>query len=161
MKRSHNFVNNYNIWINLALKCNMDIKLFLMKALYSLAIVFYLTYYSTKSGLSSYNILEFAEIAIKIMDKHDNSNSSDEKSKKFIIKCYNAMVSHTEYSGAQVAAMILNIGGKDGTVYFSHETEPFYIYDFLNQLNQDYEDNDELIDLNNYGKENTYNTYDY
>ncbi len=160
MKRADPYVNNFNIWLTLALKCNHDLKMFVVQLLDTLSIIFYLSWYSTKPGMSSYNIVELAEIALKNLNKFDKCNSIEEKSTKFVLKCYNAMVNHTEYSGAQIGAMLLNIG-RNGTFYSSHLTEPMFIYQFIHDLDTEHSNENDYVNIIDFAAKAKYNTYDY
>jgi hypothetical protein len=81
--------------------------------------IYYLTNYVTKNGISSYQAVYFASCAYDKMNI-DKTLSSDDYAKQIIYKTYNFAANHTEYSGAQIANMILN-NGKDRTYYSSHK----------------------------------------
>lgn len=133
IKRNNGYINEFNPFIALALKCNQDIKPIFVSQDQSLSLIYYLTNYITKNSLNSYNILEYSYMAFKSFEKYNSNFTGYEKSKLLISGIYNAMANSTEYSSAQVAAMLLNIGN-DGTFYSSHKTCNLYIVNILKEL---------------------------
>jgi hypothetical protein len=115
--------------------------------------VYYLTNYVTKNGISSYQAVYFASCAYDKMNI-DKNLSSDDYAKQILYKTYNFAANHTEYSGAQIANMILN-NGRDGTYYSSHDTVNLNVWEilkFFNLLKSDNEldndsDNEELVQM--------------
>jgi len=148
------------MWISLALKNNHDIKMFIVQLLDTLGVIFYLSWYSTKAGLNCYNIVELAEIALKNLNKYNENANLEDNARKFISKCYNAMVNHTEYSGAQVGAMLLNVG-RDGTYMSSHLTETLFVHNLINELNAEHSNENDYLNLMHSDQTENYNTYDY
>ena len=122
LKRAHAYVNEFN-WIMMAgLRCNHDIKYIGKSVNSSLAVVYYLTNYITKNGISTYNNLLFGLMAMKNNAKYEADNSDiNNRAKKLMNSCYNAAANSTEYSAAMAAQLLLN-HGRDGTYYSSHET---------------------------------------
>ena len=134
LKRADAFVNNFNWIMQVALRCNHDIKYLQDKITKSLAVLYYITNYTTKMGISSYNQVLFGTMAFKAVQKYNNNNSDENnKVKKLMSAIYNAAANNTEYSGALVANMLLQ-NGRDGTYYSSHETKLLNIFPILNNL---------------------------
>lgn len=151
IKRNDGYVNEFNPFIALAVRCNHDIQPIFISQNQSLSLIYYLTNYITKNSLNSYNILEYSYIALKSCEQYSSNLSGDLKTKYLISGIYNAMANSTEYSSAQVAAMLLNIGN-DGTFYSSHKTCNLYIINILNELKNDnrYLNENILININKY-----------
>ena len=148
LKRADAFVNNFNWIMQVALRCNHDIKFLHDKITKSLAILYYLTNYTTKMGISSYNQVLFGTIAFKAVEKY-NKNNCDEnaKVKKLMSGIYNAAANNTEYSGALVANMLLQ-NGRDGTYYSSDETKLLNIFPVLNLFKKNGPAEDNYININ-------------
>ena len=137
IKRNHPHVNNFNIWMMAALRCNHDIKFIGASSNSSLAVLYYLTNYITKNGLSSHNAIAFAIRAYKNIEKYKKDDSLDviENAKQKMLSIYNSAANNTEYSGAYVANMLLN-NGRDGTYYSSHETKPLMIWSYIFEIDK-------------------------
>jgi len=104
LKRADGFVNNFNWIIQVAGRCNHDIKSLFDKVSKTLAALYYITNYTTKKGISSYNQVLFARLAYLSVEKYNNVPSdSNDKVKKLMSYCLNAASNNTEYSGALVA----------------------------------------------------------
>lgn len=74
---------------------------------------YYVTDYVTKSSLSFYDILSLIHEAVKKSEEQSDNNSDQnldlkDRSRKLILKCYNAIASKTELSGVQVASYLMN-----------------------------------------------------
>lgn len=137
IKRLNRHINEYNIFILVSLRCNHDIKFVANDKNKSLSVLYYLTNYITKSGLSSYNALTCAITPFNKLNKYKiiNSNNNEQlNAQKIMNSLYNAVANKTEYSGAQVGAMINNIG-QDGTYYCSHKTATLNIWSLYNKIN--------------------------
>ena len=134
LKRNHSHVNEFNWFIMAGLRCNHDIKFVSTSKNESLAIIYYLTNYITKNGLSTYNNMLFSTLAMKKVDQYHNyETNKNEKTKKLLSACYNAAANNTEYSGAYVANMLLK-NGNDGTYYSSHLTKCLNIFPILKKI---------------------------
>ena len=135
MKRAHAFVNDFHWVMQAGVRCNHDIKFIGKSISSSLACIYYVTNYVTKNGISSYNSLLFSLMAFQKIEKYEREpTSSNEKTKKLLLACYNAAANHTEYSGALVCNMLMK-NGNDGTYYSSHETKVLNLFSFIKELN--------------------------
>ncbi len=88
--------------------------------------MYYLTNYTAKNGISSYNAVAYAITGFLNVKKYDNIENLSclQQANRFMSAAYNAAANKTEYSGVQVANMLLN-NGIDGT---SHKNVPLNIY---------------------------------
>ena len=88
----------------------MDIK-FIWTGSDPKAIVYYITDYETKMNLSFHDTLSLVQKCItSIMDSSHQTNQQNaiEKSRKLILRCYNAIASQQELSGVQVVSYLMN-----------------------------------------------------
>lgn len=112
LKRSHEWLNNYNDTIISACRCNMDIK-YIFSGKDAKALCYYITDYVTKSSLSFYDIFSLIHQAVKKSEEqaaNDPNQNTDilDRSRKLILKCYNTIASKNELSGVQVASYLMN-----------------------------------------------------
>ena len=112
LKRTHEWLNNYNETIISACRCNMDIK-YIFSGKDAKALCYYITDYVTKSSLSFYDIFSLIHEAVKISEEQSANNSDQnndilDRSRKLILKCYNMIASKTELSGVQVASYLMS-----------------------------------------------------
>ena len=129
----------------------------------SLNIVYYLTNYLSKYGLTTYDSITYALLAFKKYEMYKQSEDNDSaRARKICSMMYNAAASRTEYSGAQVASMIRN-NGRDGTYYSSHETIVINLYVLLSRLESMNDSEDFVLIPNQFTNEITYfgTVYDY
>jgi hypothetical protein len=145
IKRGDPNINNYIPVGSASCKCNMDAKVLgFLTSNSPLNVIYYLTNYLSKYGLTTYDSISYALIAFDNYEKYKNLEDDEtQKAKRIISMMYNAAANRTEYSGAQVASMILN-NGRDGTYYSSHKTVLLNLYRLLARLEQ-YDDRNELI----------------
>lgn len=164
LKRNDTHVNEYNPFLTVALKCNHDIKYLANSSSQSMAVLYYLTNYLTKNGLSTYNAVGLVLLAYENREKYLKDNSDvNYRCMNLLYKAYNAAANITEYSGAQIGSMLLN-NGRDGTYYSSHPTTCLYLTLFLKALDNENksiinkafenEDEDEYITLTTYNLSN-------
>ncbi len=145
LKRLEAFVNEFNWVFSAGIRCNHDISFIARCISSSLACVYYVTNYITKSGLSSYNSMLFSLMAFQKLQKYEKEpTDSLQKTKKLLFGCYNAAANNTEYSGALVCNM-LNMNGKNGTYYSSHNTRVLKLFSCLAELEGNVYDN--LVDV--------------
>lgn len=112
MRRSHQWINNFNEWLISACRSNMDIK-FIWNGTDAKALVYYITDYVTKSSLPFHDMFALAEKGIKSIEQQRSMNTNEsavEKSRKLVLRCYNMIASHQEVSGVQVASYLMNYG---------------------------------------------------
>jgi hypothetical protein len=164
IKRADFNTNNFIPVVSAGVKCNNDAKILgFLTSNSPLNVVYYLTNYLSKYGLTSYDSMSYALIAFNNYERYKNADDSEtQKAKRIISMMYNAAANRTEYSGAQVASMILN-NGRDGTYYSSHKTVVLNLYRLLARLDQ-YDDSNDLIFIPRQFNENdeTYGLlYDY
>lgn len=126
MRRSHPMINNFNEYIISACRSNMDIK-FIWTGSDAKALVYYITDYVTKSSLSFHdtfsliqkNVASFGDIS----NQTDNTDSAIERSRKFVLRCYNTLASQQELSGVQVASYLMNWDDH----YTTHKFQGLYL----------------------------------
>ncbi len=134
LKRSDEWVNNFNPTIMSACRCNMDIK-YIFNGKDAKAICYYITDYVTKSNLSFYDIYSLVLKGVKSFEEYsdekkcgkifknfldihniilfkmtDDSESIMERSRRMILRCYNTIATKSELSGVQVASYLMNWG---------------------------------------------------
>ena len=156
IKRNNSHVSDFNPFMMVGLRSNHNIQFLGASNNQCLKRIYYCTNYMTKHGISSYNAICFASSAFEKLN-NQKSLSTEDYAKQLLYKTYNFAANHTEYSGAQVASMILN-NGKDGTHYSSHESETLNVWEILKflkllKLNEDSDneqDNEDLIHANKY-----------
>jgi hypothetical protein len=100
-------VNNFNMTILEAVRCNMDIQ-FVGSGESAKAMIYYITDYITKSQLKTHVAYAALQLAVK---KYENIENVDDdfaiQSKRLLQKCSHAMVSHQEMSAQQVASYLM------------------------------------------------------
>jgi hypothetical protein len=132
MRRSHPWINNFNEWLISACRSNMDIK-FIWSGNDAKALVYYITDYITKSSLAFHDMFLFAQQGIESIEKYrllDRVDSTIEKSRKLILRCYNMIASHQEISGVQVASYLMNFGDH----YTTHTFKNLFLFSIENYL---------------------------
>lgn len=128
MRRSDPWINNFNEYLIAACRSNMDIK-FIWSGSDAKALVYYVTDYVTKMNLSFHDT--FALVQKSITSIMNSSHQTDkeiaiEKSRKLVLRCYNALASQQELSGVQVASYLMNWDDH----YTTHKFQGLY----LNQI---------------------------
>jgi hypothetical protein len=137
LKRNHTHINEFNPYILLAMKCNHDIKFLCNSSSQSLAVIYYLTNYITENGLSIYNAVALVLLAYQNREKYLTEKTDENyRCMNLLYKAYNSAANTTEYSGPQVASMLLH-NGRDGTYYSSHETTCLYLTTFIKLLDKE------------------------
>ena len=127
MRRSQPMINNFNLYLIGACRCNMDIK-FIWSGTDVKALVYYCTNYITKTSLSFHDTFSLVQKAIETSD--------NENARKLVLRCYNSLASQQELSGTQVATYLMDFG--------DHHTSHVFVNIFLigierylqNELNQ-------------------------
>ncbi|CAF1559154.1 unnamed protein product, partial [Adineta ricciae] len=109
MRRSHPMINNFNQFIICACRCNMDIK-FIWSGTDAKALVYYCTDYITKTNLSFHDTFSLMQKAVQPNDNNNITESSVDKARKLVLRCYNSLASQQELSGVQVATYLLDYG---------------------------------------------------
>ena len=110
MRRSDPMINNFNECIVAACRFNMDIK-FIWTGSDAKALVYYITDYVTKMSLSFHDVLSLVQKCITfIVDPSHQTNQqiAIEKSRKLILRCYNAIASQQELSEIQMVSYLMN-----------------------------------------------------
>jgi len=126
-------VNNFNVTILEAIRCNMDIK-FIGSGESAKAILYYITDYITKTDLKTHVAFAALELAVKKLGEFDpNADEATVRAKRMLQKCAYAMVSHQELSAQQVAAYL--VGGGDH--YTSHRFRNLYWTSFEADVNNE------------------------
>ena len=126
-------VNNFNVTMLEAIRCNMDIK-FIGSGESAKAILYYITDYITKTDLKTHVAFAALELAVKKLGEFDpNADEVTLRAKRMLQKCAYAMVSHQELSAQQVAAYL--VGGGDH--YTSHSFRNIYWTSFEASINNE------------------------
>lgn len=101
-------VNNFNMTMLEAVRCNMDIQ-FIGSGESAKAMIYYVTDYITKSQLKSHVAYAALQLAVK---KYEAINGEEKdfimKSKRLLQKCAYALVSHQEVSAQQVVSYLMD-----------------------------------------------------
>lgn len=115
-------VNNFNITILEAVRCNMDIQ-FIGSGESAKAMIYYITDYITKSQLKSHVAYAALQLAVKkCEDISDEEDAFTVKSKRLLQKCAYALISHQEMSAQQVASYLMDYEDH----FTSHSFAPLY-----------------------------------
>ena len=147
IKRNDPNINYFNPTISSTVKCNTDVRILGFLTNNSLLnVIYYLTNYMTKFGLTTYDSFAYAIIAFKKYELYKDKDDTDStKARRIISMMYNAAANRTEYSGAQIASMIRN-NGRDGTFYSSHKTITINLVRLLAIMNS-LDDSNDLISI--------------
>lgn len=125
MRRSDQWINNFNDYLISACRSNMDIK-FIWSGSDAKALVYYITDYVTKMSLSFHDTFALIQKSITsfetLSDQTDNENAI-ERSRKLVLRCYNTLASQQELSGVQVASYLMNWDDH----YTTHKFQGFYL----------------------------------
>jgi hypothetical protein len=101
-------VNNFNMTMLEAVRCNMDIQ-FIGSGESAKAMIYYVTDYITKSQLKSHVAYAALQQAVKRCEAvSDTDDDFTTKSKRLLQKCAYALVSHQEVSAQQVASYLMD-----------------------------------------------------
>ncbi|CAF4239766.1 unnamed protein product [Rotaria sp. Silwood2] len=125
MKRSDPWINNFNEYIISACRSNMDIK-FIWTGNDAKALVYYITDYVTKMSLSFHDTFSLVQKSITSLKNPNNQVDQEnviEKSRKLVLRCYNALASQQELSGVQVASYLMNWDDH----YTTHKFQGLYL----------------------------------
>ena len=125
MRRSDPMINNFNEYLIAACRSNMDIK-FIWTGNDAKALVYYITDYVTKMSLSfhdTYALVQKSIASIMISSNQTNNENAIEKSRKLVLRCYNALASQQELSGVQVASYLMNWNDH----YTTHKFQGLYL----------------------------------
>lgn len=115
-------VNNFNLTIIEAVRCNMDVK-FIGSGPSAKAVLYYITDYITKSQLKSHVAFAALELAVKKLGEYNkDDDESTIRAKHLLQKCAYAMISHQELSAQQVCSYLMDFGDH----YTSHEFRNLY-----------------------------------
>jgi len=125
MRRSDPMINNFNEYLIAACRSNMDIK-FIWTGNDAKALVYYITDYVTKMSLSFHDTYALVQKSIASMMNPTNQTNNEnaiEKSRKLVLRCYNALASQQELSGVQVASYLMNWNDH----YTTHKFQGLYL----------------------------------
>ena len=101
-------VNNFNMTMLEAIRCNMDIQ-FVGSGKSAKAMIYYVTDYITKSQLKTHIAYAALQVAVhKCEQLDDDSKDYVHSSKRLLQKCAYALVSHQELSAQQVVSYLLD-----------------------------------------------------
>jgi len=125
MRRSDPMINNFNEYLIAACRSNMDIK-FIWSGNDAKALVYYITDYVTKMSLSfhdTFALVQKSITSLKNLSDQTDRESATERSRKLVLRCYNALASQQELSGVQVASYLMNWGDH----YTTHKFQGLYL----------------------------------
>jgi hypothetical protein len=125
MRRSHPLINNFNEYLISACRSNMDIK-FIWTGSDAKALVYYITDYVTKMSLSFHDTFALIQKSITSFENISNQTDTEnaiERSRKLVLRCYNALASQQELSGVQVASYLMNWDDH----YTTHKFQGLYL----------------------------------
>ena len=121
-------VNNFNLTIIEAIRCNMDVK-FIGSGTSAKAVLYYITDYITKSQLKSHVAFAALELAVKKLGEYiEGEDEVTVRAKRLLQKCAYAMISHQELSAQQVCSYLMGFGDH----YTSHQFRNIYWTAFEN-----------------------------
>ena len=132
MRRSHPWINNFNEWTIAACRSNMDIK-FIWSGNNAKTLVYYITDYVTKSALAFHDMFALAQQRIMSAEQQrvtNDMNNAFEKSRKFVLRCYNMIASRQEVLDTQVVSYPMNYGDHDTT----HTFKNLFLFSIENYL---------------------------
>ena len=113
-------VNNFNMTILEAVRCNMDIQ-FIGSGASAKAMIYYITDYITKSQLKSHIAYAALQMAVKKCEGlEDEDDDFTVRSKRLLQKCAYALISHQEMSAQQVASYLMDYEDHFASHSFSH-----------------------------------------
>jgi site-specific DNA-adenine methylase len=135
-RRSHPMINNFNQFIICACRCNMDIK-FIWSGTDAKALVYYCTDYITKTHLSFHDTFSLVQKAVEPNDNNDITESSVDKARKLVLRCYNSLASQQELSGVQVGTYLMDYCDH----YTSHEFANIFLIAIERHLQNELEKN--------------------
>lgn len=100
-------VNNFNMTILEAVRCNMDIQ-FIGSGESAKAMIYYVTDYITKSQLKAHVSYAALQVAVKKCESIDDTDDDfTVRSKRLLQKSAYALISHQELSAQQVASYLM------------------------------------------------------
>ncbi|KAJ7167184.1 hypothetical protein C8R43DRAFT_817994, partial [Mycena crocata] len=115
-------VNNFNITILQAIRCNMDIK-FIGSGPAAKAVLYYITDYITKSQLQAHVAYAALELAVNRLGEFDaEEDDLTSRAKSLLQKCAHSLISKQELSGQQVVSYLLDFEDH----FTSHEYTRIY-----------------------------------
>jgi len=125
-----------------------------------LSAVYYITNYTTKNGISSYNKVLFARLAHISIEKYNQiPTESNEKCKRLLSACLNAATNNTEISAALCANMIMNKNDLgDGTYKCSHYIKTLNLFSIIKLHKSKSVQSDHKININIVLDESNINT---
>ncbi|CAF1663643.1 unnamed protein product, partial [Rotaria magnacalcarata] len=147
MKRSHPMINNFNEWLLLACRCNIDIK-FIWSGSDTKALVYYISDYITKKNLSFHDCNALIYKAVENFEKNEsriNYTDALDKSRRFILRCFNTLAFQQEISAVQLKEkQQLNCTTNE---YDSIDELPFHILESSYENDGQHEDQNESFEL--------------
>jgi hypothetical protein len=115
-------VNNFNLAIIEAIRCNMDVK-FIGSGPSAKAVLYYITDYITKSQLKAHVAFAALDLAVKKLGEYiEGEDEVTQRAKRLLQKCAYAMISHQELSAQQVCSYLMGFGDH----YTDHEFRNLY-----------------------------------
>ncbi|KAJ7459328.1 hypothetical protein FB451DRAFT_969998, partial [Mycena latifolia] len=101
-------VNNFNITMMKAIRCNMDIK-FIGSGPTAKAILYYITDYITKSQLQAHVAYAALEVAVQRLGEFDpEEDDLTARARRLLQKCAHSLISKQELSAQQVVSYLMD-----------------------------------------------------
>ena len=137
IKRSNAKANNHNPIMAAVTRSNHDLKLTFTSGYKSLQSLYYMTSYTSKFDDDTSDILAM-DSAFKALENENvlSHTSPEERIRRLIIRMNYIRQGSLQFSGAQVAAMLLNIG-KEGTHYTTSSFTRINLYSFINYVERE------------------------
>lgn len=134
LKRGNAKANNHNPLMAVVTRSNHDLKLTFASGYKSLQSMYYMTSYTSKFEDDTSDILAM-DSAFKALENENVLSGADakERIRRLIIRMNYIRQGSLQFSGAQVAAMILNIG-REGTHYTNANFIRLNLYKFINHV---------------------------
>ncbi|KAJ7462925.1 hypothetical protein FB451DRAFT_954590, partial [Mycena latifolia] len=126
-------VNNFNLTMIQAIRCNMDIK-FIGSGPSAKAILYYITDYITKSQLKAHVAYAALELAVnKLGEFHPEEDDLSARARKLLQKCAHSMISSQELSSQQVVSYLMDFEDH----FTSHQYNNLYWTSFDGFINSE------------------------
>jgi hypothetical protein len=140
IKRANAKANNHNPVMAVATRSNHDLKMTFTSGYKSLQSLYYMTSYTSKFEDDTSDILAM-DAAFKGLERENvlGSANAKERIRRLIIRMNYIRHASLQFSGAQVAGMLLNIG-REGTHYTMSKFSRINLYTFLNYVQKAFGD---------------------
>lgn len=121
-KRTYSYLNSWNPWVAIAMRCNHDIK-FLTNGRETRAVIWYITTYATKKQKKTYNRSSLLAKGLHFHFQESSTiNDARRRNKLLLFRCLHSLGREAERSGAQVISYLMGWGD----VFASHTYVPVF-----------------------------------